>query len=323
MLIDLGLRLARQAAGAQRLTILTFHRVLAEPDPLLPGEPDAVRFRRQLEFLVRYCAVLPLPEAVARLARRDLPPGAVAVTFDDGYANNCEVALPILRDLGVPATVFVATALLDGGLMFNDALLELVRRAPGEDLDLRVEGLGRLPLGPAPQRRATWAALVDAIKYRAADERLACARRLAAANGVELPDELMLTTAQLRALHAAGIDIGGHTCSHPILARLPAAAAEAEIAGSHATLARLLGTPPVSFAYPNGVPGRDFGPEHVAMVRAAGYRLACATTRGCADPAADPFALPRTTLWARDRSGLARNLASIYVDAFRQRLGAA
>jgi hypothetical protein len=59
------------------------------------------------------------------------------------------------------------------------------------------------------------------------------------------------------------------------------------------------------------------------MVRAAGYRLACATTRGCADPAADPFALPRTTLWARDRSGLARNLASIYVDAFRQRLGAA
>lgn len=323
MLINLALRLARQAAGGQRLTILTFHRVLAEPDPLLPGEPDAARFRLQMEFLVRHCTVLPLPEAVARLARRDLPRGAVAVTFDDGYANNCEVALPILRDLGVPATVFVATGLLDGGLMFNDALLELVRRVPGDELDLRGEDLGRLPLGPAPQRRATWAALVDAVKYRAADERLAFAHRVAAANGIALPGDLMLTTAQLGTLHAAGIDIGGHTCTHPILARLPPAAAAAEIAGSHATLTRLLGTAPVSFAYPNGVPGRDFGPEHVAMVRAAGYRLACATTRGCADPAADPFALPRTTLWARDRPGLARNLASIYVDAFRQRLGAA
>lgn len=320
MLTDLGLRLARRAAGAQRLTILTYHRVLAEPDPLLPGEPDAARFRAQLEFLVRHCTVLPLPEAVERLAQRDVPPGAVAVTFDDGYANNCEVALPLLQTLGVPATVFVATGLLDGGLMFNDALLELVRRAPSADLDLRGEGLGRLPLGTIPQRRATWAALVDAIKYRATDERLAFARRLAAAAGVTLPGNLMLTTAQLRALHAAGIDIGGHTCSHPILARLDAATASVEITASHAVLTRLLGTAPTSFAYPNGALGRDFGPEHMAMVRAAGYRLACATTRGCAAPGDDAFALPRTTLWGRDEHGLARNLTSIYLDAFRQRI---
>jgi peptidoglycan/xylan/chitin deacetylase (PgdA/CDA1 family) len=317
------MRLARRAAGPQRLVILTYHRILPEPDPLLPEEPDAGTFRQQMAFVGQHFAVLPLPEAVARLARRDLPPGALAITFDDGYANNCEVALPILQEFGIPATVFVATGLLDGGLMFNDALLEVVRRASGASLDLQDEGLGRLPLGSDAERRSTLAALIEAVKYRPSGERTVFARRVAATCGVILPDDLMLTTPQLLRLHSAGIDIGGHTCSHPILARLDAAVAEAEIVGSHAALTGLLGVSPVSFAYPNGVPGRDFGPTHMNMVRAAGYRFACATSRGCAVPGDDTYALPRTSLWGRDESGLARNLASIYVSAFRQRLGAA
>ena len=79
------------AGPRARLLILTYHRVLARPDPLLKDEPDAKTFAAQMDVLSSYCNVLPLPEAVARLKSGSLPSRAACITFDDGYANNLEV----------------------------------------------------------------------------------------------------------------------------------------------------------------------------------------------------------------------------------------
>ena len=72
-----------------------------------------------------------------RLQQGRLPPRALAITFDDGYADNRTVAAPLLERHGLPCTFFVATGFLDGGRMWNDTLIETVRRAPGQTLDLR------------------------------------------------------------------------------------------------------------------------------------------------------------------------------------------
>src|SRR5436190_9532123 len=126
-----------------RLLILMYHRVLPQPDPFRPGDPDIRAFDRQMSALARCCRVLPLGEALERLDRGALPAGAAAITFDDGYRDNYRHALPVLQRYGLQATVCVAPGFLDETVMWNDAIIEAVRAAPGDALDLHVAGLGR------------------------------------------------------------------------------------------------------------------------------------------------------------------------------------
>ncbi|HMV38562.1 MAG TPA: polysaccharide deacetylase family protein [Plasticicumulans sp.] len=290
--------------GRARLSILIYHRVLAAPDPLQPDIPDAALFRRHMHLLARQFRPLPLLEAVRRLREGSLPARAVCVTFDDGYADNAAIALPLLQQSGVPATFFVSTGFLEGGRMFNDTVFEVVRRLPEGTLSPdEVPGLDApLAIGAgAASRIAAAHALIGAVKYLEPAARQAVVGRLAA-RVRDLPDDLMMTHAQLRALHAAGMEIGGHTVSHPILTRTPAAVARAEIAGGRAGLEALIDAPVRSFAYPNGKPGADYGPEHVAMVRELGFDCAVVTSHGVSVAATDPYQLARFTPWDRSES---------------------
>ena len=98
-----------------RLSILIFHRVLSARDPLVPEEIDAPRFDQICRWLKASFNVLPLDAAVASLKAGTLPQRAACITFDDGYADNFRVAMPILQQQGLTATFFIATGFLDGG----------------------------------------------------------------------------------------------------------------------------------------------------------------------------------------------------------------
>lgn len=296
------------AHGKSRLLVVTYHRVLPEPDPILPDEPDVTLFRVQMEFLAGNLKVLPLPEAVERLYAGSLPPLAAAVTFDDGYRNNHACALPVLRELGLPATFFVATGHIGGGRMFNDSVIETLRRCPEGRLDLRRFDLGHFDLDGIAARRAAIGFLIPRIKYRPAGERESLVQGLAEAAGVELPRDLMMDWDQVRDLHRHGMDIGGHTVTHPILARLDDGAALREIRLSREMIEAETGEAPRSFAYPNGQPGEDFLPRDAAFVREAGFDFALTTTHGCATPADDRYGLPRISLWSRTPARLALNI---------------
>ncbi len=91
--------------------------------------------------------------------------------------------------------------------------------------------------------------------------------------------------------------IGGHTVNHPILTRLAQNEAKREIVSGKALLESLIGARLSLFAYPNGKPGKDYGPEHVAMVRQAGFSAAVSTAWGAARSASDIFQLARFTPW--------------------------
>ncbi len=131
---------------------------------MLSDEPDAERFAALLDLIAAEFRVLPLREAVSRLRSGSLPARAVCITFDDGYANNCEVASPLLVARQLPATVFVATGFLNGGIMFNDLVIESIRGAPRE-LDLGSIGLGRFELADDEDRRDAAAKIIGALKY--------------------------------------------------------------------------------------------------------------------------------------------------------------
>lgn len=309
-------------AGARaRLNVLIFHRVLREPDPLFPDEVDAQRFDGLLGWIADWFNVLPLDEAVTRLRDGSLPARAAALTFDDGYADNHDVALPILRRHGLPCSFFVATGFLDGGRMWNDTLIEAVRRSPLPSLDLRdlhdAQGLelGVVELGDMDQRRQRLAGLIQRVKYLAPEPRLACVNAIAQRAEVQPPDDLMMSGDQVRALRAAGMQIGAHTVSHPILATLTPEAAVDEIARSRDALQTLLGERVGLFAYPNGKPGTDYLPAvHPRLVRELGFDAAVSTHWGAARAGEDLFQIPRFTPWDRSRMRfglrLARNLLS-------------
>jgi peptidoglycan/xylan/chitin deacetylase (PgdA/CDA1 family) len=283
-----------------RLSILIFHRVLPEPDPLYPMAVDAARFDSICGWLGEWFRVLPLPEAVARLVRGALPARALAITFDDGYADNHEIALPILRRHGLCATFFIATGFLGGGRMFNDTVIEAMRAAAPEALDLSdlaIAGVGQMPLGDVASRRAAATRLIQALKYLPSPHREEIAERVAERAGCRLPDTLMMTSAQVRALHAAGMIIGAHTVHHPILARLDRRAARSEIGASKEQLEAMVGERIGLFAYPNGRAGQDYSADSVALARAAGFDAAVTTNPGWSHVGSDLFQLPRFTPW--------------------------
>lgn len=308
-------------AGADaRLSVLIFHRVLREPDPLFPSEVCASRFDALLGWVKQWFNVLPLDEAARRLAQGDLPARAACLTFDDGYADNHDVALPLLRQHGLPCSFFIATGFLNGGRMWNDTLIEAVRGCRLSSLDLRGlrdakgEDLGLHPLPPSiPDRRELLHRLIPRVKYLAPEPRVACVDAVAARAEVRPPDDLMMTDGQVRALRAAGMQIGAHTVSHPILATLPPAAAADEIDRSRQALQALLGERIGLFAYPNGKPGVDYMPGvHPHMVRELGFDAAVSTQWGASRRGDDLFQIKRFTPWDADRwrfgLRLARNL---------------
>lgn len=297
MMLRAATRMLSPAGDKGRLTILIFHRVHDRVDPLYPDEPDLQRFSQIVGWVGRWFKVLPLERAVQRLRDGALPAGAAAITFDDGYADNERNAMPILQRHGMCATFFVASDFLDGGRMWNDSVVEAVRACSYDALDLREHGLGHHPLQNVEAKRRVIGNLLQQIKYRAPAERSQVVNVIAQAAGVSLPDDLMMSSAQLRSLRQGGMEIGAHTCSHPILTRLDEATARTEIQQGKQRLESVLQEPVRLFAYPNGKPEQDYAQAHVSLVRNLGFDAAVSTAPGAASKHADLFQLPRFTPW--------------------------
>ncbi len=285
-----------------RLSILIYHRVLAKPDALTNDRCDKKIFDLQIRTLSRYFNVLPLPEAINRLKEKNLPRKAACITFDDGYADNADNALPILQKYGVPATFFISTGFTDGGMMWNDKIIELIRHAPGNSLNLNAIDLGKHEIGSLEQRRQTLFTLIGKLKYLSFDNRHTLIEQLYQLIPTTLPDTVMMTADQLRQLHRAGMEIGDHTLNHPILARTESKTAYAEIADGKSKLENIIQAPVRFFAYPNGKPGQDYLPEHVVMLRKIGFEAAFTTAQGVADYNSDIYQLPRFTPWDTGRT---------------------
>jgi peptidoglycan/xylan/chitin deacetylase (PgdA/CDA1 family) len=157
------------------------------------------------------------------------------------------------------------------------------------------------PVNSVEQRRAALDELIRRLKYLPAVERRMRCDQIAQVIGGALPDDLMMTAAHVIALRDAGMQIGAHTVSHPILANLSDDEARREIVESRRSLESMLGERIGLFAYPNGKPATDYQPVHVEMVRGLGFVAAVSTAPGVAANATDPMELPRFTPWDRGR----------------------
>lgn len=300
-LTALGTRLGFEGMGCalgRRLSVLTFHRVLAQPDRLRYGEPDVQQFDRMMRLISASFVVLQMRQAIELIKQNDLPRRALVISFDDGYADNAKLALPVLLRHGLVATFYVSTGFLNGGRMWNDSVIESIRGCTSERLDLGFLGLEEMHLPDDDARRSVIAVLLHRIKYLKLQERDAAVERLRIACGSpQLPSDLMMNPEQVRQLALAGMEVGGHTVSHPILTSLSRPEAEDEIRSGKQALEAMIQSSVSTFAYPNGKPDKDYDNSHVDIVKSLGFSGAVSTAKGVAAYGDDLFQLPRISPW--------------------------
>lgn len=300
-------------------SVLIFHRVLQQRDPLNPSELDATRFEQIMTMVGREFRVRPLSDLLARCRNGELSAASVAITFDDGYADNAAIAAPILARLGLPATFFVSSGFLDGGRMWNDTIIETVRRWPDPVIDLRDWGLSVYSVTSSEERLAAIDAIIKGVKYKAPAQRADLVEGLSRRLGRPLPLNLMMSSEQVRGLVESGMDVGAHTVNHPILSCASDDQARYEIQQSKRDLEAIAGTPVTLFAYPNGKPRVDYHATHVAMVKEAGFTAAVSTAVGAAGCDVDAFQIPRFTPWATNQQRFKWQLAANFLRARHQR----
>lgn len=306
-----SLSLLLGAQRAQRLSILIFHRVVPRHDPMRPDEPTVNEFDWQMRLLREHFNPLPLVEAVERLQAGNLPGNAICVTFDDGYSDNEKYAMPVLKKYGIPATVFISTGFLNGGRMWNDSIIEVLRSYPRSTLDLRELDLGCFQLDSNAQRLAAIASIIQKIRPLAPAVRHNLTAEIEK-YGANLPDDLMLTDRQIHSLVRNDIVVGAHTVNHPILASIGGEIAHREILDSKSHLENLIQRPVDVFAYPNGRPDTDYRAEHRELVSKLGFKAAVSTHWGVSTRHSDRFQLPRFTPWDRQELKFAVRLLASY-----------
>jgi peptidoglycan/xylan/chitin deacetylase (PgdA/CDA1 family) len=264
---------------SSRLLVLGWHNVAATPGFPAPAGASERGFARQMRALARVANVLALEDALARLyAGERLPARAVCITFDDGYRDNLELAVPVLERLGLPATFFLVPKLLSGEI---DAWWETLGWAVAESTRPTVAWKGReLGLAGSQARRQVYDELARELKLLDHIERAQAMDALvdSLAPRGDSP-ALFMDWEQARRLVERGFSVQSHTCSHFVLANEPAESQRAELADSRAQLESALGISISTLAYPYGGPA-EYSAESVAAARDSGYSWALTTREG-------------------------------------------
>jgi len=278
----------RRSARASWLPVLTFHRVAELPPGYLFDDQAVDSTPRELEqrlaMLKSYFTPIGIDDVVQYVDGGTLPNNPVLVTFDDGYRDNYETALPILMRAGVKATFFIATDYIEQRRVFWwDRVNYLVKSSALGEITMRDL---TLPIANTSQRRAAIRTLLDLVKPMPAGELERFLGELATATDVRwtddlerrFADQLLMTWDQIRELRRAGMDVQSH--------------APAQLAGSRRTLEAQLDEPICAVSYPVG----DLIEDRAAM-QSAGYKVGFTNATGCQPLSElDPFNVHRISL---------------------------
>lgn len=285
--VNAGIARALNVAGlvdklkrSNGLVILMFHKVNNNPDPLKISILPEV-FSALLRDLQHEERIVPLNEE--SLACRDDVGGLrFAITFDDGYKDNYEVAYPILREWHADATIYVSTNFIYGRNSFwYEKVIHAIQNTTMDRLDLANPKLEVMSLRDGVEKNRVIHELNTKLKQYTSLERNAIADTILHATNTHetFRGSEMLSWDDVRDLDRGGIEIGSHTVNHPILSRESSEVIRDEVWQSKEVIEAETGHKIVSFAYPNGG-ADDYNPTVLREVEAAGYNTACTTIEG-------------------------------------------
>ncbi len=276
------------ALDRNRLRIINYHGCcpasLAERFWVPPGFVTVEAFKAQLQYLTSSLNILPMAEAIGRLKDGTLPPRAIVLTFDDGYANNFQYVYPLLRQYNAPATIFVSTAYLSSDDLFPFDYLRIIEAAVCSR---------KGNVCPSRQQRSCSTQYFGAPLDTVLELARCCWERLKG----QVPDEQKevlrpLSVAELNQFDPALVELAAHSHSHCILSQESDSRRRDEIQGSIRHLEKITSRPVRYFAYPNGR-SQDFAESDKQILREAGIEAAFTTMAGANRPGCDLFTLRR------------------------------
>jgi len=299
-------------AHRHQALIITYHRFSEREGG---ARISARAFAEQARYLAAHYTLVPLSRLAACLRKREIPPRLAAITIDDGYRDAYEIAFPILRKHRAPATVFVVTEFVEGTTwLWTDKPRYLMALAAPQAFEI---GIGdhrlKLELNGGASRAVAAGLINAALKPLSEEARDASIKRLAFELRVKLPERppaeySAINWGQAREMADAGVEIGSHTLTHPILTGLGDERLREEVGRSRDRIQTVLGRKVETFCYPNG----DYDLRTRREVARAGYRLAVTTDVGLNNELNDPLALRRIhgeydlARFVKNTSGFAR-----------------
>jgi peptidoglycan/xylan/chitin deacetylase (PgdA/CDA1 family) len=322
-LLDTGIfRLAAKLHG-MAAAILMYHSVLENPEQ----EEDSLggiihsrgAFQGQMEMLAKQFRPVPLDQ-VGRFVKGegDLPDRAVVVTFDDGYADNYEVAMPILDRVGVPATFYVTVDCVENRRLPWPSRLRFSFRKTSKKTWADESGTV-WNLENNPGREQAYLATCDRVCQLAGAALENAVHRIEEELDARLPDDrgrLMMTWEQVHGLSRNGHIVGSHTMTHPNLAFLSVEEARCELVQSKAQMEQHLAAPVEHFSYPCPALFPNWTEQTTAECRKTGYQTAVTTSNGLARRQDDPLCLNRVRP-TKSVDGLRWNLENAFAGRAR------
>jgi peptidoglycan/xylan/chitin deacetylase (PgdA/CDA1 family) len=294
----------RQLRPSHDVAILRYHAICG-PEGYRYASPgicvSPAAFEQQVRYLAAHYHVMSLPDAVAALREgHPLPPNAVAITFDDGYADNLAAAQTLSR-YGLTGTFYLTAGCLSGEQPFwPSELRALVAQVSDAVLGVEVDGeMLRMPCRTSAERERAVRRLTTIFKSRSIPERERLRNTLRRTVGVGRVRSPMLTWKQAAELARLGMTIGAHTMTHPNLPSAGLADATTEIVTSKQRLEGELGVPVTMFSYPNGGAERYYTAELEKVVESAGFAAATTSRAGFASSSSDFYALERVEVSER------------------------
>lgn len=285
---------ALRLANRRKILIVTYHRFSQD---VVDGATPRTVFAEQVAYLRSCYTLVPLSAVKKHFTEgTPLPLRCAAITIDDGYRDAYDVALPILRWYGAPATLFLATDFIDGkDWLWTDKLRYVALETRKGDLSVTVGGSPiQAVLDGRASRLAAAGRINERLKVLPEQEKGNAIAAIAREAGVNLPVSppagyQPVRWAEVREMETAGVEMGSHSVSHPILPNLAADHLDRELSQSRLRLEQMLDHQVTLFCYPNG--------NHDSRVRnavgRAGYQLAVTVEAGLNDQASDPLALRR------------------------------
>lgn len=277
-----------------KLLVLMYHR-FSEREEF--GKTSRRTFEQHLRYLRRHYNIISLTEAVARIGDgKEFRERSAVITVDDGYRDFYEIAVPVLKSFGVPATIYLVTEFVAGNCwIWTDKARHILARTSAERLDFTINDKAfDQVFGDSKSRLMAAAAVNSELKKITDAEKDAHLAELSKVLKVSVPERPLeeysaLNWDQAREAAAGGIEIGSHTATHPILTRVEPLRLGVELHDSKSVIQREIGSATINFCYPNG----DVSPREKQAAEAAGYASAVTTEIRLCENSDDPFLLPR------------------------------
>lgn len=269
---------------AKHPRILMYHRFSRNVEP---GHLDAAMFEWQVQHIAKNYIPVTVSELAEELyVKQRRPRNRIAITIDDGYEDFYEIAWPILKKYSVPATFYVTTGFVSGDIwLWPDQLRFLLAHSP-DSVGRHDFNIARIDT-PIPNEKfeSEYWRLNQLMLQADNADKILCLNEMAAAWDIDLPnippkEYRAVTWDQLQEMQSEGLEVGGHTVSHPSLARVSMEEAKSEILGCAEILRQKLGGSPRSFCYPNGTVD-DFVGGQVSFIKDAGFSCAAVAFADC------------------------------------------